>query len=304
MTARNARDSARRRAPVLLFLLLVLLPAAALGLCDSHGAEIAVQAPQRVVCLYGSYAEAWTLAGGTLCGVTDDAVSERGMTCDAQIIGMTKSPNLELILALDPDLVILSGDIAAQVSAAQTLEAAGVPCAAFRVDTVQEYAQMMDVFTQLTGRRDLYDAQIPPMLAQIDAIIAGAKAHEAPTVLLLRAYSTGVKAKGADNLAGVMLEDLGCDNLAERVPSMLEELTLESIVAADPDCIFISIMGNDEDAALAALDASWGQSPAWQALRAVSAGRVYVLPKDLFHYKPNARWGESYAYLSNLLFGE
>ena len=79
MTARNARDSARRRAPALLFLLLVLLPTAALGLCDSRGAEIADQAPQRVVCLYGSYAEAWTLAGGTLCGVTDDAVSERGM---------------------------------------------------------------------------------------------------------------------------------------------------------------------------------------------------------------------------------
>ena len=284
-----------------LLLLLCLLPAST-GLCESPDA----QGPQRVVCLYGSFAEAWLLAGGTLCGVTDDAITERGLTLpgNVQVIGTTKSPNLELILSLDPDLVILSADIAAQVAAAQTLKEAGVPCAAFRVDTVQQYAQMMDAFTQLTGRRDLYDAQIPPMLAQIDAIITGAKAHEAPTVLLLRAYSTGVKAKGADNLAGVMLEDLGCDNLAERVPSMLEELTLESIVDADPDCIFISIMGSDEDAALAALDASWGQSPAWQALRAVSAGRVYVLPKDLFHYKPNARWGESYAYLSNLLFGE
>ena len=287
-----------------LLLLLCLLPAAALGLADNLGVTLDVQSPQRVVCLYGSYAEAWTLAGGTLVGVTDDAITERGMTCDAQIIGTTKSPNLELILSLDPDLVILSADIAAQVAAAETLSAAGIPCAAFRVDTVQEYAQMMDAFTQLTGQRDLYDAQIPPMLAEIDAIIAKAGAQDAPSVLLLRAYSTGVKAKGADNLAGVMLRDLGCDNIAERVPSMLEELTLESIVAADPDCIFISIMGSDEDAALAALDASWGQSPAWQALRAVSAGRVYVLPKDLFHYKPNARWGESYAYLSNLLFGE
>ena len=287
-----------------LLLLLCLLPAAALGLADSRGVTLDVQSPQRVVCLYGSYAEAWLLSGGTLVGITDDAISERGMTCDAQIIGTTKSPNLELILSLDPDLVILSADIAAQVAAAETLSAAGIPCAAFRVDTVQEYAQMMDAFTQLTGRRDLYDAQIPPMLAEIDAIIAKARAQDAPSVLLLRAYSTGVKAKGANNLAGVMLRDLGCDNLAERVPSMLEELTLESIVAADPDCIFISIMGSDEDAALAALDASWGQSPAWQSLRAVSAGRVYVLPKDLFHYKPNTRWGESYAYLSNLLFGE
>ena len=287
-----------------LLLLLCLLPAAALGLADSRGVTLDVQSPQRVVCLYGSYAEAWLLSGGTLVGITDDAISERGMTCDAQIIGTTKSPNLELILSLDPDLVILSADIAAQVAAAETLSAAGIPCAAFRVDTVQEYAQMMDAFTQLTGRRDLYDAQIPPMLAEIDAIIAKARAQDAPSVLLLRAYSTGVKAKGANNLAGVMLRDLGCDNLAERVPSMLEELTLESIVAADPDCIFISIMGSDEDAALAALDASWGQNPAWQALRAVSEGRVHVLPKALFHYKPNARWGESYAYLYRLLFGE
>ena len=287
-----------------LLLLLCLLPTAALGAIDSRGVTLDVQSPQRVVCLYGSYAEAWLLSGGTLVGVTDDAISERGMSCDAQIIGTTKSPNLELILSLDPDLVILSADIAAQVAAAETLSAAGIPCAAFRVDTVQEYAQMMDAFTQLTGRRDLYDAQIPPMLAEIDAIIEKARAQDAPSVLLLRAYSTGVKAKGADNPAGVMLRDLGCDNLAERVPSMLEELTLESIVAANPDCIFISIMGSDEDAALAALDASWGQNPAWQALRAVSGERVHVLPKALFHYKPNARWGESYAYLYDLLFGE
>ena len=123
-----------------LLLLLCLLPAAALGLADSRGVTLDVQSPQRVVCLYGSYAEAWTLAGGTLVGVTDDAITERGMACDAQIIGTTKSPNLELILSLDPDQVILSADIAAQVAAAQTLKEAGVPCAAFRVDTVQEYA--------------------------------------------------------------------------------------------------------------------------------------------------------------------
>lgn len=293
-----------RRLFALLTLLIALLPSAALAFTDSRGVEVAEDAPQRVVCLYGSYAEAWTLAGGELIGVTEDAVSERGMTFsgDVKIIGTTKSPNLELILALDPDLVILSADLSAELSAAETLEAAGVRCAAFRVDTADEYAQMMDVFTRLTGRRDLYEAQIPPMLEEIDAIVADAQAAEAPSVLLLRAYSTGVKAKGADNLAGVMLRDLGCDNIADRVPSMLEELTLEGIVAADPDCIFITIMGSDEEAALSALDASWGQNPAWQALDAVASGRVYVLPKALFHYKPNARWGESYAYLYNLLF--
>lgn len=296
-----------RKRLCLLCIALLLLPSFAgaegAALVDDRGAAIPATAPQRVVSLYGSYAEAWAQAGGTLVGATEDAVSERGMDLGtAQIIGTTKAPNLERILALDPDLVILSLDIAAQVSAAEVLEAAGVPCAAFRVDTWQDYARMMDVFTALTGRRDLYEAIVPPMEAAIGETIASAQAQNAPTVLLLRAYSTGVKAKADDNLAGAMLEDLGCVNIAAREPSLLEELTLEAIVVEDPDCIFISVMGGDEEAALAVVEETLGQNPAWQGLTAVKEGRVYVLPRDLFHYKPNARWAESYAFLYELLF--
>ena len=296
----------RKRLLGLLLIALLLLSsiAGAEGaLLDDRGAAIPTAVPRRVVSLYGSYAEAWAQAGGTLVGATEDAVSERGMDLGtAQIIGTTKAPNLERILALDPDLVILSLDIAAQVSAAEVLEAAGVPCAAFRVDTWQDYARMMDVFTALTGRRDLYEAIVPPMEAAIAQTIASAQAQNAPTVLLLRAYSTGVKAKADDNLAGARLEDLGCVNIAARQPSLLEELTLEAIVVEDPDCIFISVMGGDEEAALAVVEETLGQNPAWQGLTAVQEGRVYVLPRDLFHYKPNARWAESYAYLYELLF--
>ena len=296
-----------RKRLCLLFIALLLLPSIAgaegAALVDDRGAAIPTAAPQRVVSLYGSYAEAWAQAGGTLVGATEDAVSERGMDLGtAQIIGTTKEPNLERILALDPDLVILSMDIAAQLSAAEVLEVAGVPCAAFRVDTWQDYARMMDVFTALTGRRDLYEAIIPPMQAAIGETIASAQAQNAPTVLLLRAYSTGVKAKADDNLAGAMLADLGCVNIAARQPSLLEELTLEAIVVEDPDCIFISVMGGDEEAALGVVEETLGQNPAWQGLTAVREGRVYVLPRDLFHYKPNARWAESYAFLYELLF--
>ena len=288
---------------IALLLLSSFAGAEGAALVDDRGAAIPATAPQRVVSLYGSYAEAWAQAGGTLVGATEDAVSERGMDLGtAQIIGTTKEPNLERILALDPDLVILSLDIAAQLSAAEVLEAAGVPCAAFRVDTWQDYARMMDVFTALTGRRDLYEAIIPPMQAAIGETIASAQAQNAPTVLLLRAYSTGVKAKADDNLAGAMLEDLGCVNIAARQPSLLEELTLEAIVVEDPDCIFISVMGGDEEAALAVVEETLGQNPAWQGLTAVKEGRVYVLPRELFHYKPNARWAESYAFLYELLF--
>ena len=275
-------------------------------MCDDRGIEIAVNEPERVVCLYGSYAEAWILAGGMPAGVTDDAVSERGLelTDDVQIIGTTKEPNLELVLALEPDLVIFSLDISQQLSAAEVLESAGVACAGFRVDAWHDYARMMEIFTGLTGRSDLYEELIPPMQAQIEGIIADAAENDAPSVLLLRAFSSGVKAKAADNLAGIMLKDLGCVNIAEGDDAILEELSLEAIIAADPDYVFISVMGGDEAAAMAAVDAQLGSNPAWQAMSAVMNGEVHGLPRELFHYKPNSRWGESYAYLEAILYGE
>ncbi len=274
---------------LIVFLLALLLPAFAQA--------------ERVVSLYGSFSEAWVQAGGELVGVTDDALDERGLVLpDAQLIGTTKAPNLELILALEPDWVILSADIAQQVSAMEVLEDAGVACTAYRVDTWQDYAAMMDDFTQKTGRRDLYDEIIPPMEQEISRITEAAKAKESPKVLLLRAYSGGAKAKGTDNLAGVMLRDLGCVNVVDLHPSLLEELSLEAIVMEDPDWILISVMGGDEEDALHALNESLGQNPAFQALTAVQEGRMKVLARDLFHYKPNARWAESYGVLYEMLF--
>lgn len=120
-------------------------------------------------------------------------------------------------------------------------------------------------------------------------------------MLLLRAYATGVKAKGADQLAGAILADLGAKNLVDQYQSLLEDLSLEEIIAADPDVILVVTMG-DEQEALDYLSTNFETNPAWAGLTAVQNGRFVVLPKELFHYKPNARWGESYAYLAKILY--
>lgn len=276
---------------MILLLLILLMPLSAMA--------------ERVVSLYGSFSEAWLQAGGELAGVTDDAVRERGLDVGgAQIIGTTKMPNLELVLALEPDWVILSADIAPQVQAQAVLEAAGVSCTAFRVDTWQDYAHMMDVFTQRTGRRDLYEAIIPPMEAEITRLTESAAEKEGPKVLLVRAYSGGAKVKGRDNPAGVMLADLGCVNVVELHPSLLEELSPEAIIMEDPEWIFVTVMGGNEEDALDAVETTFGKNPAYRGLKAVQEDHIVVLPAELFHYKPNARWAESYRYLYQTLYSE
>ena len=49
----------------------------------------------------------------------------------------------------------------------------------------------------------------------------------------MRAYSTGIKAKTDDNLAGQILSEFGLINIADEYPSLLEEMSLEHIVARD-----------------------------------------------------------------------
>ena len=270
---------------------------------DALGYEVELTSWDRVVSLYGSFAEAWTLAGGTLVGTTSDAVEERGLALgeEVAIIGSVKSPALEEVLAAAPDFVILSADTAAQVELHDALVDAGVPHAYCRVDTFEDYLEMMEQFCALTGREDLYEKNALEVERQIEGVRALTAGEEQPSVLLLRAYATGVKAKGADQLAGAILADLGADNLVERYQSLLEELSMEEILAADPDVILIVTMG-DEAEALAYLEANFESNPAWAGLTAVKNDRVEVLPKELFHYKPNARWGESYAYLAKILY--
>lgn len=271
----------------------------------TDGKTVELPENPRIVCLYGSYSDAWLSAGGTLAGVTEDAVEERGLDIgDAEIVGTVKEPSAEKIIALEPDAVVMSLDIAAQQDMVDVLESAGVPCLSYRVDTFEDYSAMMYQFCKATGRPDLFEEKAANVAKEIEKAREDYRFTEnPPRVLLIRAFSTGVKAKSDEELAGAILKDLGCENIADSNPSMLEDLSLEEVISADPDFIFVTTMG-DEGKALAYLDSQIEANPAWSGLTAVKEGRYLVLPKDLFHYKPNARWGESYQYLGMALHGE
>ena len=278
----------------------------AVSFTDIMGYSVTLNSWDRVVSLYGSFGETWMLAGGTLVGTTSDAIEERGLVLgdEVAIVGSVKQPNFEEILAANPDFVILSADTAEHVDLHDALTDAGIAHAYYRVDTFSDYLSMLEQFCSLTGRDDLYEQNGLEVQAQIQQVLEQVEGREGPTVLLLRAYSTGAKAKGADNLAGVMLEDLGAENLVERYDSLLEEVSMEEVIAADPDYIFVVTMGSSQEKALEYMSEHFQSNPAWAGLTAVANDHYVVLPKELFHYKPNARWGESYAYLAEILYSD
>ena len=285
--------------------------AGAVTFTDDTGAEVTVDNPQRVVACMGSFASMWELAGGTLVGASDDAftLSDYDLKSDnVQKVGDFSSPNLEAIIALEPDFVIMTsgsggrGGDSSQADLKAALAASNIPVACFQVTTFADYERMLRTCCDITGRDDLYEQNAQATADRIAAITAKVPAGEAPTALVLTTFSGGTRVQASSTMTGSMLAELGAKNLADENPSLLKDFSLESIIEMNPDFIFVVPMGNDDAAAMKSLEDQTAANPAWSTLDAVQNGRYVTLDPHLFQYKPNERWDESYQVLFDALY--
>ena len=234
-----------------------------------------LSADSRVVALSRSLGELWLLAGGKLVGVTED------------------------IIALNPDLVLIAPDISAQREVQETLTAAGIRCQAVDINKFSDYAAAMKQYTEATGRSDLYESKVAAVEKKIEAVKAELpKEIHGKTFLVIRASAAKTRVLKSDHFVVAMLEDLGLTNAAPQ--SLLEQLSMEGMVEANPDYLFVVLQGDTAEAE-AAFQELIAAQPAYQELKAVNTAQVYTLPKEFFQYKPNARWDEAYALLSEYL---
>ncbi len=274
---------------------------------DDLGRKVTVKSCQRTAALLASYADVWLLAGGSVCAAPNDAWEDYGFDLPKDVVdlGATKALNLELLLASQPDLVLASTGSTQHLEWKETLEKAGIPVAYFDVSTFDDYLRMLDICTLLTGQPERYTQYGTDQKARIEAVQKRCAEKPAQKVLLLRASAARVRAKNSHgNVMGEMLADLGCTNIADSDKTLLENLSIESILLENPDKIFIVEVGDDPDGLQKTVQKLFTEDPLWQKLDAVRQGRVYFMDKHLYNLKPNARWAEAYEKLEPMLYGE
>lgn len=279
---------------------------AAVTFTDDLGREVTVENPQRVATMIGSFTDIWLLAGGEVVAAAKDSWTsfDLGLSEDVVNFGSHVEPDVEQLLAAKPDFVIASANTDADIELEEILTQAGITVAYFAVSDFEEYLHMLDICTKITGREELYQQYGLDVKAQIEAVKERVDGS-APTVLFLRASSSSVKAKGSEgSVGGEILADLGCVNIADSDESLLDDLSMEAIITADPAYIFVTTQGTDTDAALKIVEDTLLTNPAWNSLTAVQQGKYYVLDKSLYNLKPNARWGEAYEKLADILYPE
>lgn len=279
---------------------------------DDLGRTVSVESHERTAALLGSFADMWVLAGGETVASAEDAWTdfELPLPESAVNLGMTKNLSLEKLFEAEPDLVLASVNTRQNMEWKETLEAAGITTAYFDVSDFQDYLRVLKIFTEITGRDDLYEQNGAAIENAVEKVIKESKRHieeakKAPKILVLRASAGMIKAKNSKgNVLGELLFGLGCENIADEDESVLENLNLEHIMIEDPDFIFISQHGDDPEGIRKNMEAFISENPAWETLSAVKAGHVYYMEKDLYTLKPNDRWAEAYEKAEEILFHE
>ena len=228
----------------------------------------------------------WELAGGTLVGASDDAFSDYDIASDAQKIGDFSSLNAESIIALNPDFVILTGSSSGAAAALRKpswlirSRRRTSPWPYFKVSTFDDYLRMLRTCCDITGDEQAFAENGQAPADRIEEICAKAEAKaNAGSAVVLTTYSGGTRVQSSSTQTGVMLSELGAENIADSNKGLLSDYSLEALIEANPKTIFLLPMGDTDEAAQQALEDQTTPNPAWAQLDAVKNNRVIARPE-------------------------
>lgn len=276
---------------------------------DALGQDFSIDPPQRAVVMIGSFADVWVLAGeDVLAATANDAWESYALDLpeDTVNIGSPMKPNVELVLGAQPDLVIASSLSPSNLELQETFQRAGIPAAYFDVSSFQDYLNLLELFTRLTGHPENYETYGTAVKAQVDGAVQRRAVYDyIPTVLTIQVSGSSVKVKNSeDNVLGPMLKDLGCLNIADGDDSLLEDLSLEAILQLDPGYIFAVYHGTGRGGRPGQSGGESAVQPRLGLPQRGGGGRFHILERRMYSLKPNALWGDAYEQLADILCGE
>lgn len=261
--------------------------------------------PERVANLYNSYLELWTVMGGDVTAIIkqNEGKPIEGVNPDATVVGELGSINTELLVSLNPDLVLVS-PIMKGAELAKNLKSMNIPVLYLDLDNREDYIREVRIFSALLDDEGAFEKYAIQLNGDIENIIEKVPTDNPPTVLLMNSMSRGVSVRDSSSQTGEIIKDLKAINIADdgKLPGDVESFSLEKIVEIDPDVILVIEMGSNTKKVAEKRKALVEDDPVWSSLKAVKNGRYHILSKDLFTYKPNQRYPEAYEVMAKYLY--
>lgn len=275
-----------------LLCMVATLAGAQVRIEDDRGKAVTLaRAPQRIVSLLPSLTETICELGACSRLVAVDTYSNwPAQAARLPHVGGLEDANIEMIVALKPDVVMLG----ATSRAASRLEALGVPVIGLEPKTMGDVQRVIVKVAQV-----LQVNGADAMWRRIDDDIASA-ARSVPqdkrgAAVYFEIGSDGYAASASSHI-GELLTRLGAANIVPGNLGTVPKLNPEFVVRADPQVIMIS------DRTARAMKAR----PGWSRIRAVRDGRIcaFSATQNDVIMRPGPRLPEAARLLAQCLRGD
>lgn len=258
--------------------------------------------PSRIVTLSSSDTEIMLALGGNVVGRSTVLGQVRPPEAAAiPEVGNAHEIRFEKLATLKPDLVVGSPSLMQHKG---TVEKLGATMLFNSHNTYADIQHTIRLYGQVLGREEAAEKLIRDLDAQMKRATQTMPAHKPKAIILYGAPGSFVVALPS-SYPGNILELAGGVNAAASFPKLdtmpqYAELSLERIVAANPDAIYLITHG-DPEAVLESFKKELESNPVWKNLNAVKNGHYEVLPNDLFAANPGLRIPDAVKHLNELL---
>ena len=283
----------RRVAAALLALACGTSAAAQIAATDDEGREIRLGAPaQRIVSLAPHVTELLFAAGaGNRIVGTLDYSDYPPEAKRIPRIGSSEAIQFEKLVALKPDLVIgwSSGNGPRTLPRLRDL---GLTVFASEIRNVEQIPSTLERFGRLAGSASAADAAAADFRSRLRAL-EDAYRGRPPVTVFYEIWNPPLMTVNGDHLISRAIEMCGGRNVFAALPMLTPHVTVEAVVAADPQIIVGGSIGGKRP----------GWLDAWRRyaqMRAVVNDHLAVVPADLLH-RPTPRFVDGVARLCEAL---
>ena len=243
---------------------------------DDRGQVVRISAPvKRIVTLTPHLSELVFAAGagGKLVGVSANSDYPSAARKLPVVSGAGKA-DLERIAALKPDLVLawLSGGQRADV---ERLEALGIPVIVTEPRRIEDIARHIELIGRIAGTG--YEATRTAHQFRNELRLLRARyADRRPVSVFYQVWREPLITINGQHIISEVIRLCGGRNVFESLPTLAPTVSMEALLVANPEAIFVSGPAAKRES----LIAEWHDHT---RLRAVYAGQVYFSDADLLH---------------------
>jgi len=286
---------------LILTLTLLFLPKMApaeVRVTDDFGQVITLKGPaQRIISLYGAYSEIlFAIGAGDRLVARTRADRFPPSILDKPSVGTHLRPNMELVLGLQPDLIINAVGRKHGHEVIRQIQQKGFTVAVFQPRNFPELFSVIDRLGILTGEEANAQALVngqSSRLRQIDLRLA--KSKDRPKVFFEVRYPNLLGAGQGSIVNDVILKAGGLNCLPNA--KKLVRINIESLIDYNPDVYVVQKGPMNRN------PGSPVSRPNFQVLKAVQQGRVFFVDEYIFS-RPGPRSVEAVEKLAAYLHPE